>query len=101
MPRVVPNQKERFDKDELIKKLAQESDVKYSAFRELQHDGIEFSKYKNFVISLIKCKSYLYTIFTDFGLKSLTIVCSVEFVHFSKDDGSEIWNTKRVFNVVK
>ena len=38
MPRVIPNQKERFDKDELFKKLTQESEVKYSAMRELQHD---------------------------------------------------------------
>ena len=38
MPRVIPNQKERFDKDELFKKLTQDSEVKYSAYRDLQHE---------------------------------------------------------------
>ncbi|XP_070574123.1 core-binding factor subunit beta-like isoform X2 [Ptychodera flava] len=34
MPRVVPNQKEKFESDELFRKLSRECEVKYTAFRD-------------------------------------------------------------------
>ena len=107
MPRVVPNQKERFDKDELIKKLAQESDVKYSAFRELQHDErkkkfIESVKEGHSVISFVNTGSNISLQFcrNAWSENREDRLPSVEFVDFSKDDGRVNLKAFLIFNGV-
>eukprot|EP00918_Siedleckia_nematoides_P012307 GHVU01026980.1.p1 GENE.GHVU01026980.1~~GHVU01026980.1.p1 ORF type:complete len:299 (+),score=29.46 GHVU01026980.1:75-971(+) len=38
MPRVVPDQREKFENDELFRKLSRESEVKYTGFRDRPHE---------------------------------------------------------------
>jgi hypothetical protein len=38
MPRVVPDQREKFENDELFRKLSRESEVRYTGFRDRPHE---------------------------------------------------------------
>jgi hypothetical protein len=38
MPRVFPDQQKKFETDETFKKLSQESDIKYTGFKDKSHD---------------------------------------------------------------
>lgn len=38
MPRVFPDQKNKFDSDDIFKKLSQESDVKYTGYKDKPHE---------------------------------------------------------------
>lgn len=36
MPRVVPNQKETFENDDLLRRLSRETEIRYTSFRDRQ-----------------------------------------------------------------
>ena len=107
MPRVIPNQKERFDKDELFKKLTQDTEVKYSAYRDLQHE----ERKKKFIESIKEGHSYISFINTGSNL-SLQFcqnawsenkedrIPTPEFVDFSRDDGKVSLHAFLIFNGV-
>ncbi|XP_032227728.1 core-binding factor subunit beta isoform X2 [Nematostella vectensis] len=38
MPRVVPEQKQKFENDEMFRKLARESEIKYTGYRDRSHE---------------------------------------------------------------
>ena len=107
MPRVIPNQKERFDKDELFKKLTQDSEVKYSAYRDLQHE----ERKKKFIESIKEGHSYISFVNTGSNL-SLQFCQNAwsenkedrnptsDFVDFSREDGKVNLRAFLIFNGV-
>ncbi|KAI6659432.1 hypothetical protein LOD99_10780 [Oopsacas minuta] len=107
MPRVIPNQKERFDKDELFKKLTQDCEVKYSAFRDLQHEErkkkfLESIKEGYSTISFVNTGSNLSLQFCRNAWSDIREdrLPTPDFVDFSREEGRVNLEAFLIFNGV-